>query len=252
MDPRGASRANRGAGNPPSAAVLESNLSPPQLEFLAPIRLSWWGSGEARCGSARLVRGDPFAAAPGEMLSLPGGGDPRVYVSVAGGLEAPLTSTRLERGDLVFAAKDPRAPAPTPPRIPYAPLPDEVVVRVVAGLEPEIFDEASRAALLESEWRISTQSDRRGLRLEGPPIPFARRPEVPPEGAPLGAIQVPPDGRPIVFGPDRPLTAGYARIANVISADWRLLAQARAGRTRVRFREVSLDEAVAARAEAVG
>jgi allophanate hydrolase subunit 2 len=126
------------------------------------------------------------------------------------------------------------------------------VVRVVAGLEPEIFNEASRAALLESEWRISTQSDRRGLRLEGPPIPFARRPEVPPEGAPLGAIQVPPDGRPIVFGPDRPLTAGYARIANVISADWRLLAQARAGRTRVRFREVSLDEAVAARAEAVG
>jgi allophanate hydrolase subunit 2 len=252
MDPRAAALANRGAGNPATAAVLESNLTPPRLEVLRPIRLSWWGSGEARYGDTRISPGTAFDADAGEVLSLPRDGDLRAYVSVAGGLEAPRISARLENGELVRAAAPPITPGPPAAATAPPPLPDVVFVRVVAGLEHEIFSDASREALLSSEWRVSAHSDRRGLRLEGPAIPLARRPEVPPEGAPLGAIQIPPDGLPIVFGPDRPLTAGYARIGNVISADWRLLAQARPGHTRVRFREVKLEEAVAARAGEVG
>jgi allophanate hydrolase subunit 2 len=186
------------------------------------------------------------------VLSLPSDGDLRAYVAVAGGLEAPLLPSRLENGQLVHAAAAPVPSGPPAAARAPAPLADGVDVRVVLGLETEIFSDASRAALFSSEWRVSPQSDRRGLRLEGATIPTVRRSEVPPEGAPLGAIQVPPDGRPIVFGPDRPLTAGYARIATVISADFRLLAQARPGVTRVRFREVSLEQAVAARAGALG
>ncbi|HEY7370322.1 MAG TPA: 5-oxoprolinase subunit PxpB [Thermoanaerobaculia bacterium] len=252
MDPLAAALANRGAGNPESAAVLESNLTPPRLEVLRPIRLCWWGSGEARDGDTRIAPGAAFDAAVGDVLAFPSDGDPRMYLAVAGGLEAPLSPSRLAAGELVCAAPEPPAPEPPARRREAPPPGDAIEVRVVPGLEHEIFDAATREALRATEWRVSAHSDRRGLRLEGPPIPLAGRPEVPSEGAPLGAIQVPPDGVPIVFGPDRPLTAGYARIANVISADWRLLAQARPGHTRVRFREVTLEEAVAARAGSVG
>jgi allophanate hydrolase subunit 2 len=63
-----------------------------------------------------------------------------------------------------------------------------------------------------------------------------------------GAIQVPGDGHPILLGPDRPVTGGYAKIATVIAADLGLIAQARPGDS-LRFVEVTLDDARAARRE---
>jgi antagonist of KipI len=70
-----------------------------------------------------------------------------------------------------------------------------------------------------------------------------RAPDIPPEGTALGAIQVPASGLPIVLGPDRPVTGGYAKIATVIARDWPLLAQAPPG-TAIRFRRVTLAEAM--------
>jgi KipI family sensor histidine kinase inhibitor len=254
MDPLAAGLANRAAGNAPTAALLECNLTPPRLELLRPARVAWWGEGVARCGSEQLSPGQAKDAAAGEEILLPGDGSVRAYVAVAGGLDASLVAERLERGDLVHEARagaqetspaldlDPRFPAPG-----ALPAAGAIAVRVVAGVAPDIFGPEVWRAFLAAEWQVSARNDRRGLRLEGPAIALDARPEVPPEGAPLGAIQVPPDGMPIVFGPDRPVTGGYARIATVVSADFRLLAQARPGRTRVRFVAVSLAEAVAAR-----
>lgn len=96
-----------------------------------------------------------------------------------------------------------------------------------------------------TEYTLSPQSDRRGLRLLGPPLDLIRA-DIPPEGTAPGAVQVPGDGLPIVLGPDRPVTGGYPKIATVISADLPLLAQARPG-ARIRFREVTLPEALEAR-----
>jgi len=61
---------------------------------------------------------------------------------------------------------------------------------------------------------------------------------------PLGAIQLPPDGQPIVLFVEHQTTGGYRKIANVISADFHGLGQLRAG-DRVRFEEVSMDAALA-------
>ena len=87
-----------------------------------------------------------------------------------------------------------------------------------------------------------------GVRLKvsrGKPLRL-RRAEIPPEGTAPGAVQVPGDGKPIVLGPDRPVTGGYPKIATVISADLPVLAQARPG-ARVRFRRVDLAAALEAR-----
>ena len=90
---------------------------------------------------------------------------------------------------------------------------------------------------------MSAESDRRGIRLEGPALELERASDVAPEGTALGSIQVPANGLPIVLGPDRPVTGGYAKVATVIARDWPLLAQSPPG-TSVRFRPVALAEAM--------
>jgi antagonist of KipI len=109
-----------------------------------------------------------------------------------------------------------------------------IEVRAHRGPQWDFF--ASPEDLFDREYRVSPSSDRRGLRLQGPALALARRSDIPPEGTALGAVQVPGDGLPIVLGPDRPVTGGYAKIATVVPADFPLLAQARPG-TAVRFVE---------------
>ena len=116
-------------------------------------------------------------------------------------------------------------------------------MRALPGPQLDHFRSPER--FFESTWVLSPRSDRRGLRLDGPPLDLARA-DIPPEGTAPGAVQVPGDGQPIVLGPDRPVTGGYPKIATVISADLPLLAQARPGAT-IRFRQVTLREALEAR-----
>ncbi len=105
-------------------------------------------------------------------------------------------------------------------------------LRVLRGPQAERFD---FDALLDARWRLSPQSDRRGLRLEGPRLENRGEPEVEPEGNAPGAVQVPGSGQPIILGPDRPVTGGYPKIATVLTDDLPRLAQARPG-AEIRFR----------------
>ncbi len=91
------------------------------------------------------------------------------------------------------------------------------------------------ASLLAQEWEVTPRSDRVGLRLAGTPLERRRAGELPSEGAVTGAIQVPPDGQPVLFGPDHPLTGGYPVIGAVVDAHLDLVGQLPPG-ARVRFR----------------
>lgn len=84
---------------------------------------------------------------------------------------------------------------------------------------------------------MSSASNRIGLRTEGPALDRARPGELPSEGMVLGAVQVPPDGRPVVFLADHPTTGGYPVIAVVRDQDLAAAAQVAPG-TPVRFVEV--------------
>jgi allophanate hydrolase subunit 2 len=127
-----------------------------------------------------------------------------------------------------------------------APAESSCVLRVVLGPQDDHFSATGKQVFFSSEYRVSAQSDRRGIRLEGPAIALERVADIPPEGTAPGAIQVPGTGLPIILGPDRPVTGGYAKIATVIGADLSQLAQARPG-SRVRFQAVTMAEAIAAR-----
>jgi allophanate hydrolase subunit 2/allophanate hydrolase subunit 1 len=92
-------------------------------------------------------------------------------------------------------------------------------------------------ALLGTEWTVRTDSDRVGVRLDGPALPVPEGAgSVPSEPMLPGAIQVPPSGLPVVFGPDHPTTGGYPVIAVVTRRGLDRLAQAGAG-TTLRFVE---------------
>ena len=116
-------------------------------------------------------------------------------------------------------------------------------MRAVSGPQAGVLEAASADRFYSATYRVSAESDRRGIRLEGPALDLRHSPDVLPEGTALGAIQVPANGLPIVLGPDRPVTGGYAKIATVIARDWPLLAQAPPG-TAVRFRPITLSRAM--------
>ncbi|HLN92322.1 MAG TPA: hypothetical protein VK389_00540, partial [Thermoanaerobaculia bacterium] len=170
----------------------------------------------------------------------------RAYLCVRGGLVErrpgePLK--RLVRGDIVARGRLAERAQAALPRRPDAAGDGVRVLRVLAGPQFALFPPAATDVFFSASYRVSPESDRRGIRLDGPAVALRRLSDIPPEGTALGAIQVPAGGLPIVLGPDRPVTGGYAKIATVIRRDWPLLAQAPPG-TAVRFRAVTLAEAI--------
>jgi len=118
------------------------------------------------------------------------------------------------------------------------------VARIIPGRHWESFAAASREKLTSTEYRIAVDSNRMGLRLEGPRIALDNPLEILSEAVSFGTVQVPPGGLPIVLMADRATTGGYPRIAEVASVDLHLLAQLRPG-DRLRFELVSLAQAQA-------
>ena len=93
-----------------------------------------------------------------------------------------------------------------------------------------------------SEYTVTEQADRMGIRLDGEPIESKNGVDIISDGIVTGSVQIPSAGTPIVLMSDRQTTGGYAKIATVITPDLWLLAQARQG-TKVRFAPVSLSQA---------
>jgi len=96
--------------------------------------------------------------------------------------------------------------------------------------------------LLTGWWEVAASTNRIGARLHRPvDFPALRRcdaDELPTEGVPIGAIQVPPSGEPVVFLADHPITGGYPVVATVVDRDLDTLAQARPGQ-RITFRQAA-------------
>jgi allophanate hydrolase subunit 2 len=118
------------------------------------------------------------------------------------------------------------APQPAPPA--------ELVLRVTPGPRDDWFTREALRLFTSRGYSVSPVSNRIGLRTDGPALERSVTRELPSEGMVLGAVQVPPDGRPVVFLADHPTTGGYPVIAVVRAADLPAAAQAVPG-TPVRF-----------------
>jgi antagonist of KipI len=111
------------------------------------------------------------------------------------------------------------------------------------GSHTNRLDAASQKALGEDTWTVGSDSNRVGLRLDGPKLALDSPLELTSEGVAAGAVQLPPDGRAIIMGPEHPVTGGYPRIGQVIAVDLPRLAQCRPG-DNVAFQWTDLARAV--------
>jgi len=252
MDPRSLARANALVGNAPDAPGLEIAVrgAGPELEALEECVVAVGGAGVEADWNGEAAPGERgWILSSGDRLRIKKmRGGLWAYVAVGGGL-LPSSRTppqpRLAAGETVLGRG--RAAA-TRVEQRAEPEPSSAIsLRVMPGPEADHFDSGELSRLLSSPWTVSSESDRRGLRLRGPaPLVHSSANEIPPSGTVPGTIQVPGGGWPIVLGPDGPVTGGYPRIATVIGRDLELLGPAAPG-TVLRFRAVSLAEALEAR-----
>ena len=195
----------------------------------------------------------------------------RAYIAVAGGIGMPRVmgsrSTNLPSGfgghhgralkkEDILACNEPRGPMRDTGRV-FNPdwIPqysDKWKLRVVLGPQDDHFPDDSRHAFLNCIYRMSQDSDRTGIRLEGPEI--LRKPDIEAsiisEGVIAGSIQIPGDGKPIIILGET-VTGGYRKIATVISTDLPSLGQIKPG-DGIQFEALSLDEAYLALQEMEG
>jgi antagonist of KipI len=129
---------------------------------------------------------------------------------------------------------------PTEARPLYSPHPS---IDVILGPQTKHFTDESIETFLSGEYSVTLNSDRMGYRLEGSGLIHRDKTELISEGMTVGVIQVPANGQPIVMMADGPTTGGYPKIGTVASADLPLLAQCVPNKSRIRFRETTVEEA---------
>jgi biotin-dependent carboxylase-like uncharacterized protein len=255
--------ANLLAGNDEYAPLLEMTLLGPTLSFDEPAVVVLGGAScQCKLGADEVPANQAIEVPAGSILqcgSTTNGA--RSYLAVQGGFDVPLVmgsastdvrgrfggfeGRRLQSGDVlkirphvtrrvrrlrVEAMEGVRSSGP---------------LRVTKGAQHDWFSAEMFSRFLSSPYAVSEQSDRAGLRLRGEPVsPLGKR-QMLTDGIPLGAIQVPQDGQPIILFVDQQTTGGYPKIANVIAADMHRVGQLRP-RDEVRFADVSIAEAVEA------
>ncbi|MFF3324075.1 biotin-dependent carboxyltransferase family protein [Streptomyces sp. NPDC002889] len=249
LDTPAARLVNRLVGNADGAAVLETTLNGAAVRPRCPVTVAVGGAPCPVTVDGRPVAwGAPVRVAAGAVLEA---GPPvrgvRSYVAMAGGITVdPVLGSRstdllsglghapLTDGAVLPLGAPCRPPARVDAQLPWPAPPSEMVLRVRLGPRDDWFTEASLRTLAASTYRVSAASNRIGLRAEGPALERAVTGELPSEGMVLGAVQVPPDGCPVVFLADHPTTGGYPVVAVVDERDLAAAAQAVPG-TPVRF-----------------
>lgn len=227
-----AALANRLVGNPTDAPVIETGGGL-VLEADRAVLV------------ASTVEGVAHPIVPGARVQVPADHQ-RVwhYLAVRGGIDVPavlgsrstdtlsgLGPPPLRRGDRIGVGADPGGDIGAH-HVPLRPIPGRAI-RITPGPRLDWFDPYALAMLTTADWTIAATS-RIGVRLTGPVIGRTVTAELPSEGLVRGAIQVPPDGAPVMMLADHPTTGGYPVIAVVDADDVVRVAQTSAGR-RVRF-----------------
>lgn len=264
-------RANRIVGNQPSAAVVETVAgglrvqavgdqvlavagAPSALTVVTPSGAPDADAPEGEDLQSERVRDVPMATAfallDGEILTIgaPGRGF-RSYLAIRGGAAAdavlgsrstdtmsgigpaPLAAGQLLGVDAATSSNV----VGNPELQPDFPDTGVTVLDIVPGPRDDWFDAAALESLCNQDWAVTPRSNRVGMRLDGQPLRRSRDGELPSEGTVAGALQIPPEGQPVLFLADHPITGGYPVIAVVVDHQLDLAAQVPIGGS-IRFR----------------
>jgi len=234
--------ANQLLGNDPMAAALEITLLGPELAAQGDLTCAIAGAEiELTVDGAVMLFNQPFRVPLGARVRWGARGKgTRTTLAVRGGFDLPVTlgsrathlvsrmgpfgGRALRAGDVLPVGHSPVSPTLTR-GLPLA-LPDGGArLRVVPAVHRERFTDEAWGLLVHAQFTVSPQSSRMGYRLDGPVLGHVRGADILSEAMPIGAIQVPSSGQPILLMAERQTTGGYATIANVITADLPLAGQ---------------------------
>jgi antagonist of KipI len=267
MDPVSHRVANAMVGNAGDAAALEVTLVGPELVFDDERIVAVAGAEfEIAIDRHPVISTGGFVVPAGATLRfgrrLRG---TRAYIAIAGGIDTPpvlgsrathlpsamggFRGRALAAGDrLACGAARTRSNATAQVRPAAAPnsVPDgRATLRVLPGPQSDRFAPGTLDALQSAPYRIASSSNRMGFRLSGPPLAHTRGADVISDATPLGVVQVPASGQPILLMADRQTCGGYPKIATVITADIGLAGQLGPGDT-IAFAVCSPGEAMTA------
>lgn len=269
--------ANLLVGNDPGAALLEATFMGPELEFTEAATVAVTG-GELppKVNGEERPTWESFPVKAGDRLSfgyLKGGA--RAYIAISGGIDVPVVlgsrttyvlgalggfeGRVLKAGDeLPIGAGSGKSGKSLPANL-RRPQVSPAELRMLPGLYWHRITEAAGKRFFEDTWKVAPEADRIGYRFRGgAPLEFVEREQ--PFGAgsdpsnivdacyPYGSVQVPSGTEPIVLHRDAVSGGGYMMVGVVISADMDLIAQLQP-HTPAKFAPVTLDEALAARAD---
>lgn len=258
MDDYSARLANFLVGNDENRALLEFVLQGPTIKFHASSVFAVAGDVDVYLNGVKIFPWKSYWAKRGDILEI-GTLKSGVYgyIAFAGGIDAskilgsastyvranlgkPLKAgDKLKLGYAILTGKEGKG-------LPEDFIPkylNENEIRVVLGPQLEHFTEEGIDTFLSSIYEVTPNSDRMGYRLEGPKIEHNNLgADIITDAIPLGAVQVPANGKPIIMLADRQTTGGYAKIAVVTKIDVPRVAQTRIG-GKLRFKAVNVEDA---------
>ena len=255
--------ANQLLGNHPMAAALEITLLGPELVADGDVTCAIAGGEiDVTVDGAAAPRNQPFRVASGARIRCGARGKgTRLTLAVQGGFDVPATlgsrathlvsrmgpfgGRALRAGDVLPVGSSHVGLAKPDLPTPLA-LPDGGArLRVVPAVHRERFTDDAWGLLVRARFTVSPQSNRMGYRLDGPTLSHVGAADILSEAMPIGALQVPASGQPILLMAERQTTGGYATIANVITADLPAAGQLAPG-DWIAFTPVTHAEAIAA------
>jgi antagonist of KipI len=267
LDPFVLRVANLLVGNDDGATGLEITLGGLQLRFEDQRIVAWCGGEfDVQIGSQALPAGHVAHLQSGDELKI---GRARIgcrcWLAISGGIDVPVvlgsrsTDLRanfsgfagraLRDGDVLWLGKQPGSPTPataisswTAQHDWVSPAKADPILRFVRGIDWERFNTSTLQRFTSEAFTVSPDSDRMGVRFDGPELKRENETDLISEAVAPGTIQVPPSGKPILLLGDCQTIGGYPKMAHVITVDLGIAAQLRAG-DDVRFFEVSLQDA---------
>ncbi len=230
--------ANMLVGNSPDSATLEATLVGPEIEFLADATFAVAGAQfELRLDARSVPMMTVCRAGRGSRLRF-GRSDvgARAYLAVGGGIDVPRVfgsrSTDLASGlgglggrplrsgdELAVGPVTARPTARRPAVFPFDLPRGGATLRVMPGPDLARFTPGTIERLTQARFTLEPESNRMGYRLRGPSLELAETRPLLSRATPVGTVQVPPSGQPILLMADRQTTGGFAQIATVVSAD---------------------------------
>ena len=263
MDKNSYRKANYLVGNKNGEAVLEITLMGPELIFDEDTLFGYMGAEmDATLEGESIARGKAYLARKGQSLRFGFAKNGiRAYLAVAGGIDVPIVlgsrstnikceiggykGRKLQAGDILDTGDAGYSALKVRRILKRKAAPQEysseILVRVIPGPQDDYFTENGMIDFFNTSYKVSTDIDRMGIRLEGKAIEANAPTDIVSDGITFGSIQVTSSGMPIILMADHQTTGGYAKIATVVSEDLQFLAQARPGDV-IRFKQVDISD----------